>query len=65
MVDRLRRFAHLDARRVRRLRAGDRYREVEHVLATQCIVLKKPRNLEARITGSRAPGVSAKDLILH
>jgi len=38
--------------------------EVEHVLATQCIVLKKPRNLEARITGRRAPGVSAKDLIL-
>ena len=38
--------------------------EVEHVLATQCIVLKKPRNLEARITGGRAPGVSAKDLIL-
>jgi len=38
--------------------------EVEHVLATQCIVLSKPRNLEARITGSRAPGVTAKDLIL-
>jgi 3-isopropylmalate/(R)-2-methylmalate dehydratase large subunit len=38
--------------------------EVEHVLATQCIVMKKPRNLEARITGRRAPGVSAKDLIL-
>src|SRR5207247_2104036 len=38
--------------------------EVEHVLATQCIVLSKPKNLEARITGSRAPGVSAKDLIL-
>ncbi len=38
--------------------------EVEHVLATQCIVLKKPRNLEARITGRRGPGVSAKDLIL-
>src|SRR5258708_17207411 len=38
--------------------------EVEHVLATQCIVMKKPRNLEARITGSRAPGGSAKDLIL-
>jgi 3-isopropylmalate/(R)-2-methylmalate dehydratase large subunit len=36
----------------------------QHVLATQCIVLSKPRNLEARITGSRAPGVSAKDLIL-
>jgi 3-isopropylmalate/(R)-2-methylmalate dehydratase large subunit len=38
--------------------------EVEHVLATQCIVLAKPRNLEARITGARAPGVTAKDLIL-
>src|SRR6266853_730176 len=38
--------------------------EVEHVLATQCIVLNKPRNLEARITGRRALGVSAKDLIL-
>jgi 3-isopropylmalate/(R)-2-methylmalate dehydratase large subunit len=38
--------------------------EVEHVLATQCLVLSKPKNLEARITGSRAPGVSAKDLIL-
>src|SRR5712692_7495469 len=37
--------------------------EVEHVLATQCIVMKKPRNLEARLTGRRAPGVSAKDLI--
>ena len=38
--------------------------EVEHVLATQCIVLHKPRNLEARITGQRQSGVSAKDLIL-
>ena len=38
--------------------------EVEHVLATQCIVLNKPRNLEARITGSRESGVGAKDLIL-
>src|SRR6266436_7178032 len=38
--------------------------EVEHVLATQCIVLKKPRNLEARISGSLEPGVGAKDLIL-
>ena len=38
--------------------------EVEHVLATQCLVLPKPRNLEARFTGAAAPGVSAKDLIL-
>src|SRR5687768_17180925 len=38
--------------------------EVEHVLATQCLVLSKPRNMEARVTGSRGPGVGAKDLIL-
>jgi 3-isopropylmalate/(R)-2-methylmalate dehydratase large subunit len=38
--------------------------EVEHVLATQCLVLPKPRNLEARISGTPAAGVSAKDLIL-
>jgi 3-isopropylmalate/(R)-2-methylmalate dehydratase large subunit len=38
--------------------------EVEHVLATQCLVLPKPRNLEARFTGTRGAGVSAKDLIL-
>ena len=38
--------------------------EVEHVLATQCVVLAKPRNLEARISGSLEPGVGAKDLIL-
>src|SRR2546423_4934924 len=38
--------------------------EVEHVLATQCLVLKKPRNLEAQISGSVQPGVGAKDLIL-
>ena len=38
--------------------------EVEHVLATQCVVLQKPRNMEARINGSLEPGVGAKDLIL-
>jgi 3-isopropylmalate/(R)-2-methylmalate dehydratase large subunit len=38
--------------------------EVEHVLATQCLVLSKPRTMEARFTGRRAPGVTAKDLIL-
>jgi 3-isopropylmalate/(R)-2-methylmalate dehydratase large subunit len=38
--------------------------EVEHVLATQCIVFSKPRTLEARISGARGPGVTAKDLIL-
>src|SRR3989475_2945496 len=38
--------------------------EVEHVLATQCLVLAKPRTFEAHFTGRLAPGVTAKDLIL-
>jgi 3-isopropylmalate/(R)-2-methylmalate dehydratase large subunit len=38
--------------------------EVEHVLATQCLVWSRPRTMEARFTGTRAPGVTAKDLIL-
>jgi 3-isopropylmalate/(R)-2-methylmalate dehydratase large subunit len=38
--------------------------EVEHVLATQCLVSPKPRTLEAHFTGRLAPGVTAKDLVL-
>ena len=38
--------------------------EVEHVLATQCLWLEKPRSLEVRVDGSTACGVSAKDIIL-
>ncbi|HEX4575245.1 MAG TPA: 3-isopropylmalate dehydratase large subunit [Gemmatimonadales bacterium] len=38
--------------------------EVEHVLATQCLVWSRPRTMAARITGALAPGVTAKDLIL-
>ena len=38
--------------------------EVEHVLATQCLVWSKPRTMEARVTGAPLPGVTAKDLIL-
>src|SRR3989475_5846016 len=38
--------------------------DVEHVLATQCLVWSKPRTMEARITGALRPGVTAKDLIL-
>ena len=38
--------------------------EVEHVLATQCIVQVRPKVMEARFTGRLQPGVSAKDLIL-
>jgi 3-isopropylmalate/(R)-2-methylmalate dehydratase large subunit len=38
--------------------------EVEHALATQCLVWSRPGTMEARIEGTRAPGVTAKDLIL-
>lgn len=38
--------------------------EVEHVLATQCLLQNKPRTLEIRIEGRLANGVSAKDIIL-
>src|SRR6478672_6966835 len=38
--------------------------EVEHVLATQCLVQSRPRTLEVRCTGQLQPGVSAKDLVL-
>jgi 3-isopropylmalate/(R)-2-methylmalate dehydratase large subunit len=38
--------------------------EVEHVLATQCLVQSRPRTMEVRFTGRPAAGVTAKDLIL-
>jgi 3-isopropylmalate/(R)-2-methylmalate dehydratase large subunit len=38
--------------------------EVEHVLATQCLVVSQPRTLEAQFTGRPGTGVGAKDLIL-
>ncbi|MSQ26525.1 MAG: 3-isopropylmalate dehydratase large subunit [Dehalococcoidia bacterium] len=38
--------------------------QVEHVLATQCIVQPKPRTMEIRVNGDLPRGVSAKDLIL-
>jgi 3-isopropylmalate/(R)-2-methylmalate dehydratase large subunit len=38
--------------------------EVEHVLATQCLLQRKPRTFEVRVDGRLAPGVSAKDIIL-
>lgn len=39
--------------------------EVEHVLATQCLVLKKSATMRISVEGSLAPWVSAKDLILY
>jgi 3-isopropylmalate/(R)-2-methylmalate dehydratase large subunit len=38
--------------------------EVEHVLATQCLLQKRPKTCEVRIDGTLAHGVSAKDIIL-
>jgi 3-isopropylmalate/(R)-2-methylmalate dehydratase large subunit len=38
--------------------------EVEHVLATQCIVQSRPRTMEVRFSGRPADGVTAKDLVL-
>jgi 3-isopropylmalate/(R)-2-methylmalate dehydratase large subunit len=38
--------------------------EVEHVLATQCLVQSKPRSMRIRYDGSLGHGVTAKDLIL-
>jgi 3-isopropylmalate/(R)-2-methylmalate dehydratase large subunit len=38
--------------------------EVEHVLATQCLLQREPKTLEVRVEGSLAPGVAAKDVIL-
>jgi 3-isopropylmalate/(R)-2-methylmalate dehydratase large subunit len=38
--------------------------EVEHVLATQCMVQSKPRSMRVRYEGSLGFGVTAKDLIL-
>jgi 3-isopropylmalate/(R)-2-methylmalate dehydratase large subunit len=38
--------------------------EVEHVLATQCLVQKKPKTMLVRFSGIPGNGVTAKDLIL-
>ncbi len=39
--------------------------EVEHVLATQCLIQKKMKNMRVRVEGELGPGVTAKDVILH
>ncbi len=38
--------------------------EVGHVLATQCLLQRKPRTLAINVSGKLRPGVAAKDLIL-
>jgi 3-isopropylmalate/(R)-2-methylmalate dehydratase large subunit len=38
--------------------------EVGHVLATQCLLQRRPRTLAIHVEGALRPGVSAKDLVL-
>ena len=38
--------------------------EVEHCLATQCLVFRKAKNMRVEVRGQLATGVAAKDLIL-
>jgi 3-isopropylmalate/(R)-2-methylmalate dehydratase large subunit len=39
--------------------------EVGHVLATQCLLQRKPKTLAINLDGKLAPGVTAKDVILR
>ncbi|MGE5222404.1 MAG: 3-isopropylmalate dehydratase large subunit [Omnitrophica WOR_2 bacterium] len=38
--------------------------EVEHVLATQCLLQRMPKTCQVHVAGRLSPGVSAKDIIL-
>lgn len=38
--------------------------EVGHVLATQCLLQRKPKSMAINVTGKRQKGVSAKDIVL-
>src|SRR3989454_77252 len=38
--------------------------EVEHVLATQCLLQRQSKTFEVRVDGTLKPGVTAKDIIL-
>ena len=39
--------------------------EVEHVLATQTLLLKRSKTMEIAVEGDLGPGITPKDLILH
>lgn len=39
--------------------------EVEHVLATQCLIQKKMKNLLIKIDGQLGAGITGKDVVLH
>jgi 3-isopropylmalate/(R)-2-methylmalate dehydratase large subunit len=38
--------------------------EIEHVLATQCMLQKRPKTMNIRVEGKLGPGATAKDLAL-
>ncbi len=38
--------------------------EVEHVLATQCLIMKKAKNMRVRVDGAIPAGVTGKDIVL-
>ncbi|PXX97523.1 3-isopropylmalate dehydratase large subunit [Halomonas sp. LBP4] len=38
--------------------------EVEHVLATQCLLAQKMKNMQVRVEGKLGTGVTAKDIVL-
>jgi 3-isopropylmalate/(R)-2-methylmalate dehydratase large subunit len=38
--------------------------EVEHVMATQCLIQKKSKAMLVRVDGQAGPGVTAKDIVL-
>ncbi len=38
--------------------------EVEHVLATQCLIQKKSKSMRVNVNGRLRPGVAAKDIVL-
>jgi 3-isopropylmalate/(R)-2-methylmalate dehydratase large subunit len=39
--------------------------EVEHVMATQCLIQKKSLNMRVTVEGAVADGITAKDIVLH
>jgi len=39
--------------------------EVEHVLATQCLIVRKFRTMQINVEGSAGDNISAKDIALH
>ncbi len=39
--------------------------EVEHVMATQCLIQKKSKNMRVTVAGSVTAGITAKDIVLH